>query len=315
MSRIKLFLSILIALVLTGCATATPVQPTGSVPPAQEAYPPAIPTVVPQPATAYPPKVLVVTTTSVPATEARPPAAQAATQAALPNEAILILAPSSASKVNSPVGVSGISDPAFEQNLAVHVTGADNDPVGSGNATIKAEVGQRGNFYGKINFNVTAETPGRVSVINISPKDGGIVHLASVEVTLEPGNTMELNLPSQATGEEIVIFSPVPQAQISGGKAIINGYAQYVFESLLNVKICGEGSSGSPDPVCGTSDNVLGSGTLTLQAPDVGQPGPFQGEISYTTDKPVKGRVAVYSVSPRDGGILHLSSQMVTLAP
>jgi hypothetical protein len=75
------------------------------------------------------------------------------------------------------------------------------------------------------------------------------------------------------------------------------------------------GGWGAPDPVCGTAGNVLATGTATLTAPDVGQPGPFAGDLTYHVSAALAARLAVYSRSARDGGIVHLSTVAVQLAP
>ena len=88
-----------------------------------------------------------------------------------------------------------------------------------------------------------------------------------------------------------------------------------MFESQLALALCGEGGSGAPDKVCGTADNVLATGSAMINAPDVGQPGPFAGDLTYNVSTTVHARVVVYSRSARDGGIIHLSTVPVELAP
>jgi hypothetical protein len=43
----------------------------------------------------------------------------------LPEESIMLLSPASGSQVTSPIHVSGVADPTFEQNLVVRVLQAD----------------------------------------------------------------------------------------------------------------------------------------------------------------------------------------------
>ena len=63
------------------------------------------------------------------------------------------------------------------------------------------------------------------------------------------------------------------------------------------------------------ADNVLATGTAALVAPDIGQPWPFASLLAYHVSTTVPGRLVVYSRSPRDGGLVHLSSLPVSLAP
>jgi hypothetical protein len=81
--------------------------------------------------------------------------------------------------------VTGISSPTFEQHLAIQVIGVDGTVIGEGAATIDADWGQRGRFEAEVAFSSAAsDEPGRIIVFDASPRDGGLVHLSSVEVTL-----------------------------------------------------------------------------------------------------------------------------------
>jgi len=102
-------------------------------------------------------------------------------------EAILITSPKPGEVISSPVQVVGISDPTFEQHLAIQVVGGEGSPIGYGAAVIAADWGQRGPFEAQVAFTLPAsEEPGRIIVFADSPRDGGLVHLSSVEVTLAP---------------------------------------------------------------------------------------------------------------------------------
>jgi hypothetical protein len=102
-------------------------------------------------------------------------------------EVIQISAPSPNAQITSPVTVSGYGGPAFESTLVVEVAGADGQPVGRGTAILQVdEMGQRGPFETRVEFSVASAQPGRISVFIVSPRDGGVEHLASVNVTLAP---------------------------------------------------------------------------------------------------------------------------------
>jgi hypothetical protein len=65
------------------------------------------------------------------------------------------------------------------------VIGVDGTVIGEGAATISADWGQRGRFEAEVAFSSPAsDEPGRIIVFDASPRDGGLVHLSSVEVTL-----------------------------------------------------------------------------------------------------------------------------------
>ncbi len=230
-------------------------------------------------------------------------------------EAVLVLEPGEGSAVASPAHIAGEADPTFEQSLVAQISSADGTILATANAQISAEVGQRGPFSVDLAFSVDSHQPGRMAVYAVSPRDGGLIHLASVDVTLlAAGGAAALN-PTRPHTETIALFAPALLANLSGGAAHITGFSEYVFENQLSVAICGQGGVGAPDPICGTADNRVGAGTATVQSPDIGQPGPLETDVTYTVPAAMRGRIVVYSVSPRDGGVTHLSSQEVVLAP
>jgi hypothetical protein len=100
-------------------------------------------------------------------------------------EAIVIISPSAGETVGSPVLVTGISNPTFEQHLGIQVLGEDGTVIGQGAAIISAEWGQRGNFEAEVTFELPPSNQyGRIVVFDTSARDGGLLHLSSVEVTL-----------------------------------------------------------------------------------------------------------------------------------
>jgi len=230
-------------------------------------------------------------------------------------EAILILEPGPGSSVPFLAHVAGEADPTFEQSLVVQITDADGAVIATAPTQINAEMGQRGPFGVNVPFGVRSDQPGRISVYSASARDGGLIHLASVEVTLLASGGAASLAPGQPHDESLAIFSPLVLATVSGGVAHVAGFSDYVFENQLGVVICGEGGAGAPHPICGTADNVLGTGTAYVNSPDLGQPGPFTADVPYAVTAQVRGRIVVYDSSPRDGGITHLGSREVTLAP
>jgi hypothetical protein len=269
------------------------------------------------PATAAPVTVPATEAPAASATTAAPTAAPAPTdvpgQPQVP-EAILILAPGNGGMVSSPVLVSGAADPTFEQNLVVQITAADGTVLATQPTTIQIPATMRGAFSVQVPFTVTSQQPGWISVFSTSPRDGGLTHLASVDVTLTNGGPVE-PIVGEVHDETHIILGPGPSVQVSGGKLHVTGFSDYVFESQLSLALCGAGGGGAPDPVCGSADNVLASGTATLNAPDIGQPGPFAGDLTYHVSAPGPARLAVYSRSARDGGLLHLTTVAIQLAP
>lgn len=218
-----------------------------------------------------------------------------------PVEAILILEPGVASQVVSLVHVAGLADPTFEQNLVVEIIGDGGTVLARATATIAADVGQRGPFGADVEFTVGADQPGRIVVYSASARDGGTVHLASVEVTLLAAGPPTIQRPGPHP-EEREIVEPVPSAAISGGTVHVAGRSGPTFEQDLIIEI--HDADGS---VVGSSPTTIGS--------EAGQGGMFSADIAYAVSEEQPGRIVVYDRSARDGGVVHLASVEVTLKP
>lgn len=271
---------------------------------------PSAPTSLPDPIVTTPPQL-------PPATS--PPAeTQSPTEPSLvpyrPQAAIFIQSPGLGSQVTSPVTVVGFSEPTFEQTLVVTITDVNSTILVTQPVTIQADVGQAGPFNLTLDFYVSTDRPGRITVSDISARDGGVVNLASVPVTLLAAGVSNITAagPSQAA---IIIYSPTFLEEISGGVLEVSGYSRYFFEANLSVTLCGSWAGGGPHPICGTIDNVIAESYATIQSPDMGIPGPFSGAIAYNTVPGTRARLVVWAQSMMDGGIEDLTSVMVILQP
>lgn len=100
-------------------------------------------------------------------------------------ERILINTPASLAVVTSPVMVAGVGEAVQHNMLGVRVRDQAGAEIGTGTLSIMAALGERGPFSGAITFTVTGGSqPGRIEVFDVSPRDGNVIHLSSVEVTL-----------------------------------------------------------------------------------------------------------------------------------
>jgi len=307
------WLAALTGLALAGCTFFASPTPT-AVPPT--AVPPTIapPTATPLPPTpdisATPPPTAPPAASDTPAPTASPvPTVDPAN-----SESIQILEPGLTSRVVSPVRVAGFSEPTFEQNLVIQVTGENGDVLSTTPTTILSGAGLAGPFVQDVTFSVAAEQAGRISVYHASARDGGLVHLSSVEVTLLPSGPADI-VPVPPYSEVHALTLPVHLAGVSGGTVHLEGVSEYVFEATLGLALCGEGGSGAPDPICGTADNIIATGFAIITSPDIGLPGPYTADLAYAIAAPVQARLVVYSTSARDGGITHLNSRPINLMP
>lgn len=220
----------------------------------------------------------------------------------LPDEVIAILEPGPGSRVVGAVRVAGEADGTFEQNLVVRLVTADGVELALEPTTIQADLGMRGPFEIEIPFTVAAEENAFIQVFAQSPRDGGITHLSSVGVRLAPNGAEEI-VPVTAGLERIAIFEPATGDVIRGGVAHIEGFALASFEQSLMVDIVD------------SDGNYVGQESITVDAPDLGQPGPFSADIPYEVESEGPGRIVVRDPSQAFNGTVHLSSVEVTLGP
>lgn len=215
----------------------------------------------------------------------------------------------------SPVTVKGQSNSTFEQNLVVVIYDSTGKQLALKPTTIEAELGQRGAFSVELAFNVTKEQAGRIAVIDISPAHGGILHLASVEVTLRPPGGKAEVLTAKPAPDLIRVTRPLANAEVSGGKLLVEGVGGPLFENQFSLALCGAGGSGKPDPVCGTAGNVIVRASAAVRAADAGQQGPFSIQLAYKVKERTAAWLVVYDSSARDGGLIFVSALPLQLLP
>lgn len=119
--------------------------------------------------------------------------------------------------------------------------------------------------------------------------------------TNPPDPTSEPTETPEALEEALLILEPGPGSRLTSPLHIA-GFADPTFEQNLGVRI------------------VFDDGTvLTLQpatiAADLGMRGPFEVDIPFTLAEERNALIQVYDSSARDGGITHLASVGVILAP
>jgi len=307
----RLLLTILLIIVLGGCARPVETLPT-AIPLLPSTTPAA--TVAALSLTATPmsavPTARPATVTAVPASPSVPTVAATATPSATlvqpadprGEEVIVISQPDNGSRVTSPVRIEGTADPTFEQNLGVRLLLDDGTVLTVVGTTIAADMGQRGDYALDLAFSVSEERQGFIQVFDASARDGGIRHLNSVAVTLLPSGVPEVRVAVPGP-ERIAIFQPAPGDTLNGGSVHVEGFALASFEQTLVIE------------VLDADGTVVGGGPVMVQAPDLGQPGPFSADIGYMIGAGGPGRVVVRDISPAHGGDSHLASVEITLRP
>lgn len=219
-----------------------------------------------------------------------------------PDEAIQILEPGPGSQLTSPLQVSGVADPTFEQNLVVRLVLDDGAELAIQPATIQAELGARGPFEAEVSFSLEEPRSALLQVYSTSARDGGIVHLASVGVRLLPGGEEDL-VTGRPHPEDIIIQAPSPGQEISGGVVHVEGIGLASFEGTLVIY------------VLDAEGNEIGSLPITVEAPDLGQPGSFSADVPYSLNSAGPGRIVVVDPLPVFDGQGHIASVEVSLTP
>ena len=102
-----------------------------------------------------------------------------------PPERLQIDSPTSGSVVTSPISVRGVGQAVQHNQLGLRVRDQSGTEIGTGSASVSGALGQRGPFTGSVSYTLTGGSqPGRLEVYDTSPRDGGLIHLSSVELTL-----------------------------------------------------------------------------------------------------------------------------------
>lgn len=246
------------------------------------------------------------TATEQPGEETQTPPPETATAAGTEDprgeEAILILQPGPGSRVVSPIRIAGMADSTFEQNLVVRLVLDDGTELAMAPTTIQSELGQRGPFELELPFEVSEERQAFIQIYDSSARDGGLLHAASVGLLLAPGGPEEIRT-VEPHPERIEIFQPALGDSVSGGVVHVVGFALASFEQSLLIE------------VLDVDGNVIGQQPVIVNAPDLGQPGPFSADIPYTLTEAGPGRVLVRDISPAFGGDAHAASVEIQLQP
>jgi hypothetical protein len=223
------------------------------------------------------------------------------------NEAIWIETPLSGEHVKNVILLQGISDPTFEQNLGIRLVGENGDELYRGNTNIQSEAGTRGKFSLKMDITSIPTQNAILQVFSSSAKDGSLIHLSSVGIQINSGNSTGTS--TNLTVERISISSITQPSLSSDQGIVISGSAWGSFENTLNFAVCGENSGNNPDFICGSMENRLLDGVLTTNAVEMGLPGNFEISLTNTNTFPPSATIVIYSVSPMNGAIDHASSQ------
>jgi LysM repeat protein len=124
----------------------------------------------------------------------------------------------------------------------------------------------------------------------------------AVAPTPEPEQPATATVPTLPQVQEAIVITSPASDEVVSNPVVVTGWGS-AFENTLVV-----------DVLDGTGVSI-GQGFVIIEA-EVGQVGPFTGTIEFVSPSSAQlGRISVYSISPRDGAIEHLSSVTIKLEP
>jgi len=118
--------------------------------------------------------------------------------------------------------------------------------------------------------------------------------------TPEPPSPTEA-IPAEGPPEAILILEPGPGSRLTSPLRVA-GVADPTFEQHLLMRLVLDDGS------------LIAAGPVIIQS-ELGSRGPFEGELAFTVAGERNALIQISSQSARDGGITHLASVGVTLAP
>lgn len=216
-------------------------------------------------------------------------------------ESIVITLPLPGQGVSGVVHIEGVSDPTFEQAIGILVRDQTGKVIAIDNVRINAAAGQRGKFSDDLTLPSGSMQPGRIVVFSTSARDGGVMHLASIDVELNSSQPSNSTVLSPDRAESILIASPAPNASISKS-VTVSGVSDPTLEQSLVVEVRDQ------------NNQSLGRATAHINA-EAGQRGSFSIDVPFQVSAAQPGRIIMYSLSARDGLTMHLTSVEVNLQP
>ena len=296
MKPLRLFLLLASLWTLSGCATTGPSYPT-PIPPE------VLPTAIYQTAAAI--NATAFALTPSPTFTALPTLTPTATITFTPTpippapEARLqFLAPGPSSLLASPMKVLLFVVPG-ETNLVQLALYGEDGRVLARKLTIVADVPPPGlELYLEIPFEVRVPELARLEALT-KDKAGRLEKLTSTRLTLLPMGLSQIT-PPDPPFERAAIYSPAPEASVSGGELIVEGAFWPINNQLVFLELQDE--EGRP--------------LVTKQLPLVGDTYvPFATTLPYKVFKPTVARLSIYQMDPHFDAIAYLYSILVTLNP
>ncbi len=218
-----------------------------------------------------------------------------------PEAAIQIHAPGPMSSVRSPIRLRGYLLPGHKNRVHIALIGEDGRLLAR--HLLYAYTSQRFAYFSlEVPFEIKGVS--ELARLQVSTEDewGRTKALASVRLLLLSSGYEDINPPGDLK-ERCVLFSPAPQAIVSGGVVSVAGYARPSDDLPLIIELIG------------AQGQALVSRLVSLAAPEGNGYSPFAVEVPYSVSEPLPVLLVVRQLDGRIGGTMYLYSQEVTLAP
>lgn len=222
------------------------------------------------------------------------------TQTPIPDSIVQIFSPGHASRVISPIYLTGYLPLINGGRVRIELLGED------GRLLVRHvknyDVGGWTHISLQLEFEISAAAEvGQLQIVQEDDK-GRLVALNSVEVILLSMGEQEI-LTETDMREPVVIDQPRRQALIQGGTVLVSGKSRVNTDRPLIVQLVDERGA------------VIGQRMLNVNPPGEDGYGTYSGEIPYVVDQLTPVRIMVYSSSRRLEQITHLTSREISLSP
>lgn len=218
-----------------------------------------------------------------------------------PEAAIQIHAPGPMSSVRSPIRLRGYLLPGYRNRVHIALIGEDGRLLAR--HLLYAYTSQRFAYFSiEVPFEIRGVS--ELARLQVSTEDelGRTKALSSVRLLLLSNGYEDINPPGDLK-ERCVLFSPLPEAIMSGGVVFVTGYARPLDDLPLLIELIG------------AQGQAISSRLASLPAPEANGYSPFAVEVPYIVSEPLKVQLVVRQLDGRIGGTMYIYSQEITLAP
>jgi len=216
-----------------------------------------------------------------------------------PDAKIFIAAPGPMSRVASPINLRMNVVAGETQLVHIDLIGQDSGLIYSSLERVQAVAPTPAYVNIKINFELRAVSELARLQVSTVDRAGRIESLSSTYLILLSVGESQIN-PPPAPFERVVVFAPLPEAQIAGGVLVVDGAYWPVNNDLFVLELIDE--NGRP----------LGSRQLSLTGDTYV---PFTTTIPYSITEPTRVRLVIRQTDDRIDGLIYLFSMLVNLMP